>query len=265
MIKKKRSDRRLIFRFTKRLLRKAENLKKANFPASPPKLFTSITIETTAHCNRKCTFCYNNFDRFPRKRDLGIMEEETWIKIIDELSLLNYSGRISPHFYGEPLLDKRILQFVTYAREKCPEAYIRIHSNGDMLTETLLQGLIKCGLNTILMTNYDDSKKPYLERLAQQYEDYVIYRAHTDFTLKKKDGTSYDAETPCLRPTSQMVINWKGNVLLCCNDYYEEYVLGNIKDASLLKIWNSKKFQKYRRILSKKGGRTKIALCKRCD
>src|SRR6056297_2984473 len=64
-------------------------------------LFVSINLETFAHCNRECDFCFNN-KRF-EQREKGQMSFELWKKIIDELAELDFKGRISPHFYGEPL------------------------------------------------------------------------------------------------------------------------------------------------------------------
>lgn len=231
-------------------------------------LFTSINLETYGHCNRKCDFCFHS-NSFPN-RDAGIMDEDIYYKIIDELSQLNFAGRISPHFYGEPLLDKRIIKFISYIRKKCPYAYIRFSSNGDMLTEELLIKLIKNGLDKILITNYDDFEKNDLLKLSQKYSDYIKYRNYKDINIVNRAGRLFNIKNkninkPCLRPSNQLVINWKGNVLLCCNDYYEEYIFGNIKNESIVKIWDSNQFKKYREILRKKAGRNKIDICKNCD
>jgi radical SAM protein with 4Fe4S-binding SPASM domain len=61
-----------------------------------------------------------------------------------------------------------------------------------------------------------------------------------------------------------MTINWKGDVLLCCQDFYGEYVMGNVNADSLQTIWNNDKFRKYREKLSK-GQRRMIPICKYCD
>jgi radical SAM protein with 4Fe4S-binding SPASM domain len=304
-------------------------------PLTTSALFSSIMIETYGYCNRTCDFCFNA-DRFP-KRDVGIMDKEIWIKIIDELSTLSrfeltkqilknlrveglpenilkalkplkyqgfddknaflkavekqiskkqtgkyqelilnsafsygYTGRISPHFFGEPLLDKRLMQLIGYAKQKCPHAFIQIMSNGDMLTEPLLLKLIEKGVDHIIVTNYDDTQNEELIMLSRKYATHVRYRSYQDLCLTNRAGKIFHLESsksnsPCFRPSKQMVINWKGNVLLCCQDYCEEYVLGNVRNESLLTIWNSKKFEQYKEMLSKEGGRQKIEICKKCD
>ena len=138
------------------------------------------------------------------------------------------------------------------------------------MTEKLLKKLIKNGLDKVLVTNYDNLEKKDILKLSQKYPNHVIYRTVKDMHIANRAGALFDKENKkidevCLRPSNQLVVNWKGNVLLCCNDYYEKYVFGNVKDEPILKIWNNDKFKKYREILKMKGGRKKINICKNCD
>jgi len=229
-------------------------------------LFTSTNIETYGYCNRKCDFCFNS-DRFSN-REVGRMDENIWRKIVDELASVNFAGRISPHFYGEPLLDKRLPDLIAYARKKCPFSYIKFGSNGDMLTEQLLLKLIKSGLDRISVTNYDESPKDSLIKLSKKYSKFVSYRSYKDINLANRGGTIFDRENkksdmPCSRPSEQLVINWKGDVLLCCNDYYGKHVFGNVKDESLLDIWKNESFKKIRKKLQI--NREKLNICNNCD
>lgn len=73
-------------------------------------VFTSIQIETWCFCNRACSFCFNSTKL--AEREQGIMPDETWEHVMDQLGQMHYKGRISLHFYGEPLLDKRIPKLV---------------------------------------------------------------------------------------------------------------------------------------------------------
>ncbi|EKD49337.1 MAG: molybdopterin cofactor synthesis protein MoaA [uncultured bacterium] len=45
---------------------------------------------------------------------------------------------------------------------------------------------------------------------------------------------------PCRLLWMDMVISWNGDVPLCCNDYENKVILGNIKNESIPKIWNGK-------------------------
>ena len=136
-------------------------------------------------------------------------------------------------------MDKRTISFISYARKKCPYAFLRFSSNGDFLTEQLLIELIKNGLDLIFVTNYDDIKKDALATLAQKHPLHMIYRDFKDVTVVNRAGrifnkTSSKENEPCNRVSRQLVINWKGDVLLCCNDYYVEHGLGNCEGKNLL-------------------------------
>jgi len=226
----------------------------------------SVNIETTGYCNRKCYFCFFH-DRFP-KRKQGIMEETTYKNIIDELSKINFCGRLSPHSYGEPLLDKRLPALMEYTKKKLPNCYTQIMTNGDFLTAQLFKQLIAKGVDHFIITNYDDEEKAFLTFISEHCPWHVRVRSYKDFITVDRAGKILNRKSqlhePCLRPSSQLVINWKGDVILCCNDFYGEYVMGNVNDGNLLDIWNSAKFDYYRNNLIK-GQRSSIPICHHCD
>jgi radical SAM protein with 4Fe4S-binding SPASM domain len=68
----------------------------------------------------------------------------------------------------------------------------------------------------------------------------------------------------CRSPWTLAIVAWNGNVLPCCNDFNEDYVLGNVHDEPLLKIWNNRKMIALREALSKEEY-AKIDLCRTCD
>ncbi len=228
--------------------------------------FISADIETYGYCNRSCEFCFNN-PKFPQ-REKGVMSEEMWKKIIDELSHLRYKGRISPHFYGEPLLDKRLAKFISYARTGCPDSYILIDTNGDYLNENLIKRLISSGVNKFFVTSYDESIPDHLRLLRNKFPANISLRSHLDFKKVNRSGKIFDVKTVCdkicYNPTFQLIIDWQGDVLLCCMDYYKEVTFGNVKDCRILDIWSNDRLQN-NRIQLRKGNRESISICKYCD
>lgn len=229
-------------------------------------LFISADIETYGYCNRSCEFCFNN-PKF-EQREKGVLSESLWKKIIDELSELHYYGRISPHFFGEPLLDKRLVNLIAYAREKCPNSYILIVSNGDLLDEDIFLKLISSGVNKFYITNYNDIPSPIINKLVEKYPAHISVRQYTDFYKIDRAGMIFERKSsiskPCLSLLGQLVINWKGDVVLCCMDYYAKYVFGNVGERKILDIWTSQKISEYRKKLIK-GLRESVEICKFCD
>lgn len=65
------------------------------------------------------------------------------------------------------------------------------------------------------------------------------------------------------RPIERMHILADGTVIICCQDWRKEVVLGNIKDNSVQEIWNGKKYREVRASIYDKNKKC-VDLCKRC-
>lgn len=242
--------------------------------------FLSLHIDTYTACNRKCNFCFNH-DRFPSKKQ-GIMSEAMWTRIIDELADMGYTGKLSPYYYGEPLLDKRLHRLIAYAKKRLPLCFIQINTNGDLLTEERLLELIESGLDMLKVTDYGNMGIPKdtpkskiseqtkrLKYLAEKYPLYIYLRSWKEINLMNRAGAIFKRNNPrsnesCQRPSCQLIIDWQGNVILCCNDYYSEFKLGNVNEDSIIDIWRNSQFKEYRKVLES-GKREAIKLCAGCD
>lgn len=51
---------------------------------------------------------------------------------------------------------------------------------------------------------------------------------------------------PCRLLWTDMVISWNGDVPLCCNDYENKVILGNIESQSIKEIWGGEKLEEIR-------------------
>jgi MoaA/NifB/PqqE/SkfB family radical SAM enzyme len=67
----------------------------------------------------------------------------------------------------------------------------------------------------------------------------------------------------CVRPWRVLNINWRGEGVLCCNDYHAAVPLGNVATDSLVDMWNSEAINRYRLFLQNK--RRDLPLCNTCD
>ncbi|MBN2421473.1 SPASM domain-containing protein, partial [Candidatus Woesearchaeota archaeon] len=57
-------------------------------------------------------------------------------------------------------------------------------------------------------------------------------------------------------------IDYEGNVVLCCNDYFSSIKFGNVKKEKLIDIWNKPNYRKIREDLEK--GIFNLDICKKC-
>ncbi|MFA7057307.1 MAG: radical SAM/SPASM domain-containing protein [Candidatus Cloacimonadales bacterium] len=77
-----------------------------------------------------------------------------------------------------------------------------------------------------------------------------------DFEIKFK------MENKCRRMWQQPVVNWNGDVAICCFDKDIEFPVGNVKEQSLLSIWQGKPFQNMRNAVLK--NRKAFEICRNC-
>ena len=68
-------------------------------------------------------------------------------------------------------------------------------------------------------------------------------RAKKDPLFRKLSNLQDDKRnfSPCLHVFSSFVITWDGDVVPCCRDLKKDYVIGNIKEHSIMELWNSEK------------------------
>jgi len=87
------------------------------------RLFSSLAIELTSSCNRKCSFCPVAYNERPDER----MSNDIRLKIFNELAELKYHGRIALHLYNEPTRDFDFLVAnISTLRHHVPNATLMI-------------------------------------------------------------------------------------------------------------------------------------------
>jgi MoaA/NifB/PqqE/SkfB family radical SAM enzyme len=260
------------------------------------RLFSTISIETGARCNRKCWFCPNATNKRPDE----FMSISMIHSIAQNLSGIDYSDRIEFYIYNEPLLDSRILSIIETFRRTCPKACLMLASNGDLIsTSAQISELFEAGLNQLQINIYSGmSRFRKMEQLIKQVDcapgdvykkispKARVYSLEKKFTklitpdsnkcgkfeLSNRSGNvpalgklEEPLSKSCVRPFRYMQINWKGDVILCCNDYHGEVVCGNVKEQRIEDIWfHSEILQKYRKSLLRKE-RHGLKLCHPCS
>ena len=242
---------------------------------TPFPLFSLIEIETINRCNSRCSFCPVN--RHIDPRPLQKMSEELFCSILEQLADINYRGAVSLFSNNEPLLDNRICEFARIARKLIPHAYHYLFTNGTLLTVENFSSLVQY-LDKLVINNYSDR----LEMHANIQEVYDYWQANkiagkdVVFLIRKENDvmSSRGGKSPnrknvstlkssCLLPFCQIVVRPDGKLSLCCNDALGANVLGDLKTQSLVKVWNSERYWKFRNSIRQ--GRAHVATCTHCD
>src|SRR3989344_407386 len=236
--------------------------------------FNSISIETTTHCNLRCTNCPNSiYDRGIVKNKKN-MDIELFKKIINDLAQINYRGTVMLHFYGDPLTDERMPELCKYVKEKLPKSFLQLNSNGFLLKVELYNILLKSGVDNLFITQYGEIMPPNVKKVYDfldenpDVKNIIQYRVFKEIKMSNRGGMldindPVDYERPiCLYPHNSLIVDYNGNVILCCNDYFSTIKFGNLKDKNLLDVWNNHTFKKIRDDIKNKN--FKLPICKKC-
>jgi len=127
-----------------------------------------LDIESTSYCNLRCPFCATTYSHFEN----GYMEWETFRAIIDEASEKGlYACKLN--FRGEPLLHKRLGDFIRYAKDK-GILDVFFNTNAVLLTAERVEELIDSGLDRLTVSFEGFEKATYeRSRVGAKFEEAV--------------------------------------------------------------------------------------------
>jgi len=254
-----------------------------------------VDIGTTNLCNAECIMCPHS-----KLKKMGTMDMKLYKKIIDNCKKLNIKI-ITLSFFGEPFLDKTIIERIKYAKGKGMS--VAFYSNASLLTEDLANKIVDSGLDSISIS-FDGYSKETYEKIRKKLKFDVVKKnilnlIETKRKMKKnnpsinlvlveleenkgeikqfyrewknkvdsiniinmrnwandiqKKGTKESfhfnkkiKRKPCALIWQKMVVDWDGDVVLCCDDWNHSTVLGNLKKQTIEEIWKGEKLNKIR-------------------
>lgn len=237
-----------------------------------------VNLETINRCNSTCEFCTAN--KHAEKRPYKRMEDSLFYSIIDQLHDWNYKGHLTMYGNNEPWLDTRIVEFHKYAREKLPDSYIFMSTNGLLLDVEKVKAIVPY-VNQLIINNYcldmklhDNLKEiwDYVKANPKEFKDVdiLIQMRYIKAVLTNRAGSAPNKQATekviketCLMPYTDMWITPDGRLGICCCDNFEVTELANLNEVSLPEAWNTAKYQQLRNLV--KDGRQNYPFCKHCD
>lgn len=254
-----------------------------------------ISLETQSVCNASCTFCpYPSLDRIGDR-----MPDELIDKLINEMSEFTEPFVFAPFKVNEPLLDKRLIPICKEVEGKtCAE--IRIFTNASALTQIKVDELSKLNrIKHLWVSLNSHHKSEYEELMGISFEKTVsnldnLHRQNVfpvvvssvgfpnyefiqycserwpkfePIVLKQDAWLDYAdsqvgvvPDSPCSR-WFELSIASSGIVTLCCMDGEGKYPIGDVRENTLLEVYNSPHWKDRReRMLS----RREVPVCKTC-
>jgi hypothetical protein len=96
-----------------------------------------------------------------------------------------------------------------------------------------------------------------------KYVDQVAFLPLQNFDESLVDPVDLRENKPCDRLFYQIVVTVNAKMVLCCSDYNETHVLGDLKTHSLWELWFGKEMKRVRK-LHLAGRSDEIPLCRAC-
>jgi len=194
-----------------------------------------------------------------------ILSSKIVYKVASEFERVGFTGTFSFSRYNEPFMDPRFFLFVQHMKKTFPNSKVHATTNGYYMSQELAAKLDDYGIDYLTISLYSKIEEARLKALSypipvEFYEAYRLMDRRNDAygRFEKK------RETPCSRyaPLRELTINAYGDVSLCCMDWKNKYIFGNILQNSIEEIINTSLFiDTYNLVLS---GNAPFALCHNC-
>jgi len=230
-------------------------------------LFHHVNIELSRDCNRRCPYCpVSKYPEFKKDEKLTF---EDYQKIIKELKELNFSGEIHFTGYYEPLLEKDLIKYIKHAKKELKKVKIVVYTNGDYLGEDILKEFRKLSVFLIISIHGERERNKKHKKIKEMTEsnNVIIKKNIEEGLLSSRGGLvgvkKKDVKTRCILPSVELTIDSSGSVIICSDDFFSQYVFGNIKKESILKTWNKEKFRRARKNILL--GKPSCKICKNCS
>ena len=247
-------------------------------PNSPFRGLKIVEFNPTELCNRTCHFCPRHDPEVYPNLNLHL-EPSTVQNVVDDLVKHGYRGQMMFSGFGEPLLNRKILECIKI----CADAgyYVELTTNGDKILQGKwyeLQEFVDAGLSAIHIDIYDDTKQ-YLSwtRMLNKFKGKINYRitpryVTTTAVFSSRAGSATHegisqgtSSRPCFVPSVKAFINWNGDLDLCCHDWQREGGgFGNVNDKPFSEVWNSDSMNSIRSKLMTSARNIHGAPCDKC-
>jgi len=160
------------------------------------------------------------------------------------------------------LLDLEI-DFISFSLDASgKESYekIRVGANYEKVMENIENFLVEKqerGLKrpavqvSVVKTEATKEKIPrFISFWLKKVERVRVYEEHSTnrkFGSLKNSPDLKEERKPCLKPLSDIVIYWDGDVALCNHDWNRKEPFGNIRKESIRNVWNGKNYNEIRK------------------
>lgn len=230
-------------------------------------LLQEIEIDPINICNRSCSFC-------PRGQGYANTKDRLTVEISHAINKslreIEYSNIISFCGKGEPLLHKRLEEHIKIILSGIYPRQVLLICNGDRVTPERLKSLKEAGVTDIRISLYDSDTSADFMSMNESIGLNMGFRHNyngVNFEVNRNEILDKVKKDPidrsCYYPFTNTVIDYSGDVLLCCNDWTKTTKFGNVLTSSIKDIWCSKRLNAIRNRLAQ--SKRDFFPCSACD
>jgi radical SAM protein with 4Fe4S-binding SPASM domain len=130
-----------------------------------------IQIQTNTLCNASCIMCpYPEVSKeFPHSQ----MEQELYEEILAQCSREGGLRRLEPFLMNEPFTDRRLVDWIAMAKERVPQAWVTVTTNGTLVRPVVSDRLVQSGLDAIWFSFNGATKETYEKIMGCSYDTVV--------------------------------------------------------------------------------------------
>lgn len=195
-------------------------------------------------------------------------------KVFDFFKPFDFSGTVYFSIYNEPTLDYRILDLVRMAKSELKKCNVQMYTNGAGLTKERAEELVIAGVDVLRLSVYnpDNNYEEIIKHLRGQGHNTIFelpnrtfagWVGHDDRINIYNDKVSSQILTPCYMPIQYYLVNCRGDVMFCWDDWKPVNKFGNLYKNSVEETLLNPLRLKYISYL--KNRRNQIAPCNNCE
>lgn len=230
-------------------------------------LLQEVEIDPINICNRSCSFCPRGQGYANTKDKLEVDVSRAINKSLREIE---YSNIISFCGKGEPLLHKRLEDHIKIILSGIYPRQVLLICNGDRVTPERLKSLKEAGVTDIRISLYDSDTSADFMLMNESVGLKMGFRHNyngVNFEVNRNEIFDKIKKDPvnrsCYYPFINTMIDFNGDVLLCCNDWTKTNKFGNVLTSSIKEMWCSKRLNAVRDRLAQ--SKRDFFPCAACD
>lgn len=237
---------------------------------------STIELNITELCNRTCSFCPRHDPEIYPNQKL-FMDLDTVRNIVKQVEATDWYGDVHITGFGEPHTHPQLAEIIRILKTS-DRLYVEITTNGDRLIDqdiNLAQELFDIGLDMLTVDCYDGDDQYNIRldrmqaldgewRLRQHYDTGNTQDLIVQYGFNNRSGImgGTGIQNQCYLPFYKTLIDWNGNMVLCCNDWHRTAgSMGNVNIDGLVACWNSDRLKSIRGELAQGVRRGTCASC----